>query len=256
MNTNITMPAAMRSSPIALDDVVSEAALQTRVDRKYLLTADQFNQLISGIGHGFKILEIDNQRSFQYESVYFDTPAFGMYRDHLQGRRRRMKIRTRAYVDTDLCMVEAKFKGLRGATVKERMEYPLQARGYLNAQAQAFLAAQTYEHYGQELPAIMPVMQSNYQRATWVNPASQERLTCDVELVYGKPGAVVRGPQMVVVETKSANGRGIGDQVLAQLGIREESMSKYCLGMALLHPHLPANKWSRLLRNHFSWQRM
>lgn len=39
------------------------------------------------------------------------------------------------------------------------------------------------------------------------------------------------------------------------MGIRHLSMSKYCVGIALLHPHLPANRWNRVLRNHFDWDR-
>ena len=32
-------------------------------------------------------------------------------------------------------------------------------------------------------------------------------------------------------------------------------MSKYCVGIALLHPHLPANCWNRILRERLSWNR-
>ena len=32
-------------------------------------------------------------------------------------------------------------------------------------------------------------------------------------------------------------------------------MSKYCIGVALLHPEMAANKWNRLLVRHFGWQR-
>ena len=39
------------------------------------------------------------------------------------------------------------------------------------------------------------------------------------------------------------------------MGIRHLSMSKYCVGIALLHPHLPANRWNRVLRNRFDWDR-
>jgi hypothetical protein len=29
------------------------------------------------------------------------------------------------------------------------------------------------------------------------------------------------------------------------------SVSKYCIGIALLHPAIPANPWHRVLRRHF-----
>jgi hypothetical protein len=39
------------------------------------------------------------------------------------------------------------------------------------------------------------------------------------------------------------------------MGIRPVRMSKYCIGVALLHPDMAANKWHRLLVRHFGWQR-
>src|SRR5699024_5282020 len=77
----------------------------------------------------------------------------------------------------------------------------------------------------------------------------------DVELRYSDTAAKVQGPDMVVVETKTGNGRGVSDQALSDLGIRPVSMSKYCLGVAALIPELPANKWSRLMKRH-DWARM
>ncbi|MCZ4149739.1 hypothetical protein BZG21_35645, partial [Escherichia coli] len=68
---------------------------------------------------------------------------------------------------------------------------------------------------------------------------------------YAHGEAKVDGPDLIVVETKSADGRGVSDQALAELGIREVSMSKYCIGIALLNPQLPANRWSRLLQQSF-----
>ena len=48
---------------------------------------------------------------------------------------------------------------------------------------------------------------------------------------------------------------GAVDAVLARMGVRPVRMSKYCIGVALLHPDMAANKWNRLLVRHFGWQR-
>src|SRR6195952_4607158 len=89
--------------PIALDDLVESADLQTRVDRKYFVPAKTFRLLIAELGATFRVLEIDGQRTFDYESVYFDTPDLLTHRAHLQRRRRRFKSRTRTYLDSGLC---------------------------------------------------------------------------------------------------------------------------------------------------------
>src|SRR5919107_618134 len=125
---------------VGLDEVLSEAALQTRVDRKYLLTPDQFEELGRRIGSTFRVLEIDGRRVFGYESVYFDTGALDLFRAHRQGRRRRYKARVRTYLDSGACMFEVKLKGRRGETVKHRLPYRLEDRSRMNAEAVEFMS--------------------------------------------------------------------------------------------------------------------
>ena len=66
--------SAWNPRPISLDDLVESADLQVRMDRKYFVPAATFRTLIDELGPEFKVLEIDGQRTFDYESVYFDTP--------------------------------------------------------------------------------------------------------------------------------------------------------------------------------------
>lgn len=241
-------------STIALDDVVENAALQTRVDKKFLLTPAQFSSFTARLGPEFSVMQIDGLRTFRYRSTYFDTADFEQYRAHRQGRRRRYKVRSRTYVDSELCMFEIKTKGRRGATVKHRRAQPVTHAHELSPQNVEFTAQVLATEYGEPLPALHPVMHNAYRRATFVNAASGERVTCDVELQYANAATAVHGPDMVIVETKSADGHGAADRALAELGIRPVSMSKYCLGVAALHPELPANKWARLLTRH-DWAR-
>lgn len=247
--------AARTAEPISLEEVMSEAALQTRVDKKFLLNSGQFTELMGRLGEDFRIMQIGERRLFNYESVYFDTPELEMFTAHKQGRRRRYKIRTRTYADSGLCMFEAKFKGLRGQTVKHRIPYEVRNRNGITEEAEEFLRERLRTEYNQEMPELLPVMRSDYVRGTFVNPLDEERLTCDVNLVYSQDGSVVHGPDLFVIETKTADGRGAADTALAKMGIRPVSMSKYCIGIALLHPQLAANKWSRLLKQKFGWTR-
>lgn len=246
--------AVAAREPIGLQEVNEGAALQTRVDHKYLLTPEQFTALAAKLDHRFRVLTIDGRRTFRYESTYFDTPGFEQYRAHRQGRRRRYKVRTRTYVDTGLCMFEVKTKGLRGATVKHRISHQMDDAGLITDDAWAFLGGVLASVYQMAPGALMPVMGSNYRRATFVDPVDGERLTCDVDLVYQDQEQTLHGPDLFVIETKTASGQGAASTALSELGIRPVSMSKYCVGIAMLHPELPANKWSRLLRRNFDWE--
>ncbi len=257
-------------APISLEAVNEEAALQRRVDKKFLLNRSQLAELLARVDGDFAVMEIAGRRVFGYSSTYFDTPGLDQFRAHRQGRRRRFKVRTRTYLDSGLCMFEAKLKGTRGETDKHRIPYGLEHSGTMNGEAREFLGGLLDAEYGLPLPELRPVMTVDYRRGTLVNPHSRERLTLDVGLLCRDAGGAgplagggtgraaareVAGPDMVVVETKSADGRGVADRVLAEMGIRDLSMSKYCVGIALLHPHLPANRWNRVLRERFAWDR-
>jgi len=239
--------------PIALDDLVESADLQTRVDRKYMVPAKTFRLLIAELGSSFRVLEIDGQRTFDYESVYFDTPDLLTYRAHLQRRRRRFKARTRTYLDSGLCMFEVKTVGARGATVKDRIKHSVTDRAVLTDPARAFLGQTLYNAYGQPIPAgLQPMLINLYRRTTFASPVEGARLTCDVALSCHTERASMndRGAH-VLVESKSANGSSEADQMLRRLGVRPISISKYCVGIAGLHPEVPANPWHTTLSRYF-----
>lgn len=241
--------------PVGLAEVLSVAGLQTRVDRKYLLTPEQFVAMVRGVRNRFQVLETGGLRLFGYESVYFDTPALDLYRDHRQGRRRRYKVRSRTYLDSGECMFEVKLKGYRGQTCKHRLAYDLGDRGVISQEARSFLSHVLTREYGVGCPPLEPVMTTAYRRTTLVDLQDGARLTCDVDLECSNSQRLVRGTDLVLVESKSAGGRAVADQTLAAMGVRPVSISKYCIGIAQLHPHLPANRWSRLLRQEFGWVR-
>ncbi|ACQ79113.1 conserved hypothetical protein [Beutenbergia cavernae DSM 12333] len=244
-----------RLPPVDLAEVLDVAALQTRTDRKYLLEPEEFARFGAALGDGFRALEIDGRRLFAYESVYFDTPALGLYRSHRQGRRRRYKVRTRAYLDSGDAMLEVKLEGHRGATVKRRTPHPASRRHELTGAGHRFVSDVLDDAYRLTLPQLEPVLTTTYTRGTLVDTATGARVTCDVDLVCSDPRASRSGPDRVLVESKSASGASPADDVLAEIGVRQVSLSKYCVGVALLRPHLAANRWSRVLRREFGWQR-
>ncbi len=96
--TTSTALATLRT--ISLEELNEKAALQTRVDRKYALTRREADVVLGGLDHATRVLEIDGQQSSSYESVYFDTPDLLSYRMAAHARRRRFKVRTRSYLDT------------------------------------------------------------------------------------------------------------------------------------------------------------
>ena len=72
--------AGLRHLPaVGLEELNTAAALQTRVDRKYVIPVLQARQLLlaASLDAGVRVLEMDGLRTFDYDSVYFDTAAAG-----------------------------------------------------------------------------------------------------------------------------------------------------------------------------------
>lgn len=240
-------------APVSLDDLVAEAELLTRVDRKYLVPADALPGLLETVQGDARALEIDASRAAAYSSVYFDTPDLLSYRLAAQGRRRRFKLRSRHYVDSGTAFLEMKTKGARGATVKERIPYPVDAVDVLTREGLEY-AAGGIEGLGlspSQARRLSPVLRTGYRRTTLLLPDGG-RATIDDDLRWDDAwGGGLTAPELAIVETKSSSRASGFDRVLWSLGIRPTGVSKFATGLAALHPDLPSNKWSRVIRTHF-----
>jgi hypothetical protein len=229
------------------------AALLSRIDRKYVVPLPTFERLVASLDDQWRALEIDGGRLFGYTSTYFDTADLYTYRAHLQGRRRRFKVRVRRYVDSDAYMLEVKRKGLRGITVKERTAHPAWGETELGAAGHTFVAEAVRGHA--DLPAgqLGPVVTTSNRRATIASLTGHARVTVDADLGcgWGEQRATLR-PRFVLVESK-VQGRGVSpvDHVLRRLGERPVNISKYCVGVAALDLGVPTNPWRRTLRRYF-----
>ena len=239
----------------SLSALERRAGLDVRVDRKYIVDVGLLTPLADALAESHAALNVAGTRVFAYETAYFDSPDLVTYRHHLQRRRRRFKCRTRLYAHAGLCFFEIKLRDGRDRTVKRKLALDPDAHGMLTPAALEFLEATLGEEYGSSAPSgLAPVLSTGFVRSTLVAAAGAERVTLDTSLSFaaeGREGALL--PGRVLVETKTANGNGLADRVLRRLGARPaDACSKYCVGMALLHPDLRRNRFSRVLRQHFA----
>ena len=248
---------------VPLADVVTDAALMTRVDRKYLLVRGRHDGLLGALVEDVlgpqeaRVLEIDGRRTFRYESTYLDTPDDAGFRGAARRRRRRFKVRVRHYVDTGERHLEVKTRGVRGTTVKDRAPLDPSVEGdALLPEARAYVAARLAEAGVEavDVAELRPALTTSYRRATVWLPRSGARLTLDADLVWSLPGGVRRAADgLVVMETKTPAGvRAHLDRALWRAGCRPARFSKYGTGRALLDPNLPANRWHRVIERDLS----
>ncbi len=205
------LSALARRAPVDLAQVLATAALTTRVDQKYLVPTELLPDLVDRLPERLAVLSIDGRRLFDYESVYFDTACFELYHQHVQGRRKRYKARTRTYRDTGEVMLEVKLKGHRGATVKERLPYAGEDGRALTGEGRAFLHAVVDEAYGLAVPELEPRLTTAYRRSTLVDLAEQSRATIDLDLSWSDGETAWAAGDLALVESKSASGAGAVD---------------------------------------------
>jgi len=241
-----TLPA------VGLDRLLAEAALQTRVDRKYLLDADALPAVLATADARIEVLEIGGRRRFAYRSVYFDTPDLAAFHRSGRRRRRRFTVRTRLYRHSGETWLEVKTRGPRGTTVKDRLPYDLADAGRLTVDGRAFVAAVLAGHHVDVDPAaLVPALHTAYDRATLLITADgpATRATVDAGLTWRRPGsaAAISVPGTVVVETKGSASPGPLDRALWRSGTRPGRLSKYGAGLAVLDDDLPDLKWHRTL---------
>ena len=243
--------AAVHELPtLTLDEVNRTAALQTRVDRKYILTSDAWQTVLGSLDSAPNVLEIDGHRGFRYSSTYYDTPDLSSYRDAAHKRPRRFKVRTRHYLDTGATAVEVKFRSVSGATSKKRrwLDGVGEAgSNVLPAEAVAFVRA--CERIGDKAHYLTTALSTSYERVTLVTADARVTVDRDVAAVDSRGHRMDYG-DLLIVETKSPRGAGAVDRALWASGIRPARISKYCTSLAALRPELPANRWSRTLRRH------
>ncbi|MHA7217771.1 polyphosphate polymerase domain-containing protein [Arthrobacter sp. MDT1-48-3] len=236
-----------RRASVSLEDLNSAAALQTRMDRKYVVGTRLAANVLRSFDADVRVLEMLGRRSFTYDSVYFDTPTLDSYLLAAHGRRRRYKVRTRTYVDSAAGFLEVKTEGARAATVKERIPYALSDSHRLTPRGLDYVHETLACSIGSVPSGVLrPVIETRYRRITLYLPASGSRATIDLGVTWRRPGGQAHELDgAVIIETKSGGAAGALDRHLWASGIRPVRISKFATGMAVLDPTLPANRWHR-----------
>lgn len=257
--------------PVDLEELGTVAALQTRVDRKYVIDGGVLDPLFTHLAAKARILDIDGRRCFAYQSTYYDTPEFLTYLDAARSRPSRFKIRVRSYLDHGTHFTEVKSRNRSRRTVKSRQPTSAAAHHILDRSSRSFVADAIRSELGdapgrsidEAANVLTPTLRTRFRRTTLlVEPPTERasvqlpmRATIDTDLEFDGMGRQTRiDRRLCVIETKTAGPPSPIDQLLWRAGHRPTTFSKYGCGLALLHPHLPATKWNRVLRRQFGWQ--
>ncbi len=217
--------------------------LMNRTDTKFTFNLIQFENILEDISKNYRVLEIEGKRISGYKTLYYDTAKLNLYTKHHNGELNRYKIRHRTYVESKLGFLEVKFKNNKGRTVKNRIkksEVPMNWEG----ESETFL--NTLLPF--EPQTLLPVLWVNYSRLTLVNMADAERLTIDLNLEFVNGKITKKLSNLVIAEVKQEKRKSSPFiKVMKKYHIREGSISKYCLGIALTCDTVKKNNFKEKL---------
>lgn len=225
---------------------MSSVKLMNRTDTKFVTTRKQLCHLLEMAQRDYYIQDIDGERNMLYDTTYFDTIDFQMYKDHQYGHTNRQKIRFRTYVSSHLQFMEVKTKNNHGRTKKKRIE--VSDMDLQDAAKREFLS----KHLRFNIDTLTPHMHNYFRRITLVNRAKTERLTIDTDLQFNNMQTHQHKnmDDLVIIELKR-DGLVFSPvlEMLRQLHIHPHGFSKYCMGAAFTNQQLPINRFKEKLRD-------
>jgi hypothetical protein len=221
---------------ITLDEMDS-VKLMNRTDTKFFFRVEMLGEILERASKSYRVLQISDHRQFNYFTTYFDTPDLMFYNDHHNGKLNRFKIRQRRYDVTGKEFFEIKFKNNKGMTLKSRISNDV--KDYLNIYTDDFLKRKSPYSNSQLKESIA----NEFVRITLVNHQLTERATLDYCIGFSNHTSSKSFPDLGIVEVKQDfhSKRPILLQIMKELYLRPEGISKYCLGIASLYNGVKIN---------------
>jgi hypothetical protein len=223
--------------PVYLDEI-EDVALMDRTDIKFILSIPQLLNTLGALQQDYQMLTVNGLRLNHYRTLYFDTPAFELYRLQVNRRADRYKVRSREYTDSGLSFLEVKHKNAKGRTLKDRMA---------TVQPVTRMSLETENWLGGVFPfdsrELEPKIWNSFTRITLVSKRFCERVTLDVDLTFYRGSKVVELKNIAVAEVKmcTSNQSSPFLQQMRDQRIRARGFSKYGVGVALLYVQVKKN---------------
>ena len=225
---------------------LDSVSLLNRIDSKFILNEEGLEKIFPCLLQNYSILEIDGCNFFTYENNYFDTPDLQFYKDHHNGYLNRIKVRSRKYVESNLCFFEIKKKEKINRTSKYRKVLP----GFIatiSEEQKAIIQSFTRKN----VPESELVLSNNFNRITLVNSLFTERVTIDLNIHFKTEQEDIQLEKIAIVEIKKSkitHNSPLGI-FLKVNNFRERNISKYIYGIISLMPTIKKNNFLPLIKN-------
>lgn len=229
--------------PISLKEL-DKVEMLNRMDTKYVFHINRFPEILDEVLENYFVLQIDGKRMFDYESIYFDTDDYTLYKFHHNGKFNRLKVRYRKYLDSGLCYFEVKYKVKGDRTDKKRIKQE-DYKHELTPQEHEII-----QHNYLDVDALKEKMVICFTRITLANKNFKERLTIDLNVVFDNFKQKKTFPELVIAEVKTDK-TAIGSPIVNSFKKRhfeEVGFSKYATAVAMLEDIKSNNFKPNLIR--------
>ncbi len=211
--------------------------LLSRFDRKYIIPTEKILELLTLASNNYLVLKIDNKVQHEYVSTYYDTKDYELYLKHHNGRKVRYKVRLREYIDSRLKFAEIKLKGKNKITNKFRKSIEFEKNG------EEELYQLIHEHTNHNIE-IQQSIGISYKRITLFHRTINQRVTIDTDICFYNSNEKIPLQNLAILEIKYSGIRHQSKTPFSHLIHKfEHNFSKYCIGIALLHPEIKHNNF-------------
>lgn len=215
--------------PISLQGL-DEVRMLNRIDTKYVFHIRQFAEILEDVKENYYALEIDGNRMFAYESLYFDTEDYQLYKFHHNGKINRLKVRYRRYSDSGLVFFEVKYKVKGNRTDKKRLKQD-ELKLTLTDEELALV-----NHHQLDEATLQKKMWIYFNRITLASKKMNERLTLDLHIAFDNFKGRKAFPELVIAEVKTDKS-ATGSPIIRSFNKRnfeEVGFSKYSTAVAMM----------------------
>jgi hypothetical protein len=242
MNKNKTYPFQYLLNDlqtVTLDEL-DTVRLLDRKDTKFVFNQIHLPLILEKVKPFYKILEINNDRVFTYDTTYFDTNDFRFYVQHHNGSRNRFKVRFRRYSSDKKSFFEIKIKNNKDRTIKKRIKVD-EINEHLGKQERDLVS----KIIGLSPSQLTPKLDLEFSRITLTDNNFNERLTIDANLSAKNGTSNKIFGQLIISEIKQNKYNPKSDfiRILRNLKIQEMRFSKYCMGLLHVNNNLKYNRF-------------
>ncbi len=235
--------------PVISLNEMETVRLMDRTDTKFLTTLQRLPDILRQMGKHYRIQYNGNDRMSGYRTLYYDTEGLQMYHRHHAGKASRQKIRFRTYLSTGSSFCEIKNKNNKGRTHKERR--PVETRLADHMTEDSCVLEFLHTHAACHPEDLLPQVETNFERLTFVNREKTERLTIDLHLRFRnyQTEKEYEEKDLVIIEMKqSGRSATFFRQLMLQMRIPPYRISKYCLGTVRTNSSVKHNRFKPKIR--------